>query len=557
MPSGIFGISSLGLNAAQLGIRTTQNNISNVNTLGYHRQGSNFATTLPNLTGSGSIGSGVNVPGLSRSYDRFLENELLFSQSQLARHEAYSNYASRIDSVLGGEDSGLNSVLNKFFSSVNEVANAPTSLVARQAMLTTGTNLTRRFGDLDQVIKNTQQSLNQQMQGIATQVTNYARQIAEINTKVNTLQTTGSDLATNGLLDQRDQLAAEINKLVGANVVVQTDGSYNLFIGSGQSLVAGGHANSMSVVADPNDPTQKLPALRVGSSDIALGGEQITGGMLGGLLAFRDDVLIPSQRQLGSIAFSLVSEFNAQHALGFDLDGVAGGDFFSPPAVQAASGNTGNAIFKVSIDNSNLMSDGGYQLDWDGTDYSLTRLSDATVFTGASLAALNTAIAGEGLSISQVANGGVIAIGDSYDVRSIKSAAYGLSVAVSGPDEIAAAGDDPGELGLQSLGPGDNSNALSLAGLQMAEVLEGSSTLGSTYNQLVSNNAALASSADINVTAYDSLTQQATAAQQSFSGVNLDEEAANLIQYQQAYQASARAMQIASSLFEEILSIAR
>lgn len=559
MPSGILGIGVLGLSAAQFGIRTTQYNISNVNSPGYHRQGTNLATSLPILTGAGFLGNGVNVTGVSRAYDTFLENELSLSQAQLSRHQAYANYATRMDAVFGGESSGLGVVFNEFFSAVNEVANAPTSLVARQSLLSAGSNLARRFDDLDTLTRNMQDSLNQQMRDITGQVTIYARQIAEINVRINTLQSGNGDFTSNDLLDQRDRLAAEVNKLVGANVVVQSDGSYNLYIGSGQALVSGGRANSMAVIADPSDSAQRVPTLRVGSSDVVLGSNQVRAGMLGGLLAFRDDMLVPTQRQLGTIAYAMASGFNAQHALGFDLNGVAGGDFFSPPTVRqpvAHQNNAGNAVYTVSIDDINLLPDSDFRLGYDGTDYTLTRLSDGTAFTGGSLAALNTAIAGEGISFTLTS--GTIQAGDSYLVRPTQVAAHGLSVAINDPAEIAAAGDDPAQLGLQSLGPGDNSNALLLAGLQGQKLLANTSnTLQVAYNQIVGRNAALASSADINVQAYETLTQQAEAAQQAFSGVNLDEEAVNLIQYQQAYQAAARAIQIASSLFEEILAIAR
>ncbi len=365
-------------------------------------------------------------------------------------------------------------------------------------------------------------------------------------------------------MDQRDQLAAEINKLVGVSVVVQDDGNYNLYIGSGQALVTGGHANALTAVADPADPTQYLVALHIGPSEVALDSRQITGGKVGGLLAFREDMLIPTQRQLGTLAYTLTQTFNALHAAGFDLNGAAGGAFFAPATLRdpvANLNNSGNAAYAVAVTAPGLLADSDYRLSYDGANYTLIRLSDNTSFAAADLASLNTAIAGEGLSFSL--NSGAIAAGDSYLVRPTQYAAHGLALAVSDPAAIAAA------LGAT---PGDNQNALRLAGVQTQKLLGNgsnslqsaygaprrpSNSLQSAYDQLVSRNATLANGADINVTAYQTLTDQATAAQQSFSGVNLDEEAANLIQYQQAYQAAARAMQIAASLFDEILAIGR
>jgi flagellar hook-associated protein 1 FlgK len=107
-------------------------------------------------------------------------------------------------------------------------------------------------------------------------------------------------------------------------------------------------------------------------------------------------------------------------------------------------------------------------------------------------------------------------------------------------------------------GSGDSRNFLALAALQTTGILDnGGATLSGAYNQLVSNGAALAAEADLNSQAFSTLTAQAREAQQAQSGVNLDEEAVNLIRYQQAYQAAAKAISVANALFDEILAIGR
>jgi flagellar hook-associated protein 1 FlgK len=106
--------------------------------------------------------------------------------------------------------------------------------------------------------------------------------------------------------------------------------------------------------------------------------------------------------------------------------------------------------------------------------------------------------------------------------------------------------------------PGDNQNALLLAGLRtQPNTINDTDTFYSAYSQTVSRTATLASEADIAVAAFATLTQMSTQAQKSISGVNLDEEAVNLIRFQQAYQASAKALQVASALFADLLSAIR
>jgi flagellar hook-associated protein 1 FlgK len=357
-------------------------------------------------------------------------------------------------------------------------------------------------------------------------------------------------------------------------------------------------------------------------------------------------MLVPSQREVGKVAYTLATQMNAQSAQGYDLNGVAGTDFFSTPSVQnpiANLNNTGNGSLTLGVTNSNLLANSDYKLSYDGANYMVTRTSDGTSYSNANIAGLSAAVsAGEGFSLSL--SSGTINAGDSYVIRPTQYSAYGLSVAITDPTKIAAAGqgvdvtplgtgtstgtaslastaarplpnsitltyssgapatitvtDNNGTLPAPTIatfnygsgtpmtfngitvtitdgpsgppnngdaftvdnsaatsGPGDNYNALQMANLQTSKLLSNSSTtLQTTFNQIIGGNATLTNAATINQKSYQTLTDQATQAQQSFSGVNLDEEAANLIQYQQAYQAAAKAMQIASGLFNNILT---
>jgi membrane peptidoglycan carboxypeptidase len=121
MASGILGIGVTGLSAAQAGIRTTENNIGNVNTAGYHRQDTVFATQTPSFTGAGWFGNGVAIESVRRQYSQFLDKEVLLDQAQLSRHETYAAQASQVDALLGDDNSGLSASLDAFFNAVNEV----------------------------------------------------------------------------------------------------------------------------------------------------------------------------------------------------------------------------------------------------------------------------------------------------------------------------------------------------------------------------------------------------------------------------------------------------
>ena len=109
-----------------------------------------------------------------------------------------------------------------------------------------------------------------------------------------------------------------------------------------------------------------------------------------------------------------------------------------------------------------------------------------------------------------------------------------------------------------SAGVADGRNGLLLAGLQTQNTLAaGTTTYQGAYSQMVSMVGNKTKQIDIAFQAQTTLVKEATQAQQSLSGVNLDEEAANLLRYQQAYQASGKLIQIASTLFQTILDLGR
>ena len=129
---------------------------------------------------------------------------------------------------------------------------------------------------------------------------------------------------------------------------------------------------------------------------------------------------------------------------------------------------------------------------------------------------------------------------------------YGYRISLTG----AAVAGDRFTVGYNTSGVADNRNALLLAGLQtVSTVGNGTANYQSAYSQLVAQVGNRAREIEVQGKAQDTIVTQTQAAQQSLSGVNLDEEAANLIRYQQAYQASGKVLQVASTLFDTILEL--
>ena len=553
--SGILGTALSGLMAFQRSLDTTSHNIANVNTDGYSRQRVELSTKPAEFTGAGYIGQGVNIATVSRSYDQFITNQLTSSTSAFAETNTLSTLASQVDNIIANEATGLSPALKSFFNAVNEVANDPSSLPVRQVMTSEAGSLTQQFNMLSSQFEDLRKQTNNQMQATVDDINSFAESIATLNSKIVTDSSrTSSEQLPNDLLDQRDALLAKVAEKISVSTITQQDGSISVFIGKGQSLVLGVSAAKLSLAGSSTDPGHK--EILIGGQEIS---KQITGGELSGALKFRDEVLDPAQQQLGLVAAGFAVEFNKLHATGFDLNGDTGTDMFSlgTPVltipVTPNSNNVGSGSVTATYDPLTIgqLTPSDYRLDYNGTAYSLTRLSDNTLITLPGTFP-GTPASVEGMTITQaVPPTGV----SSFLIRPTFDAAKKMTVLITDPVKIAAAGTTGGS---GSPIPGDNTVALSLADLEKKSVLlGGKATFNDAYGQLVAKVGTLTHAAKISSSAQEVLFNQAKQTRENLAGVNLDEEAANLIKFQQSYQAAAQVISIANSLFDTLIGAVR
>lgn len=543
-----LGVALSGLNAAQAGIRTTQHNISNINTSGYRRQEVAYTTPSAQFTSAGYFGSGTAIESVRQIYSQFLDNAVLQNQGQLSYHETYSAQASQIDSMLGDSGSGLTAALNKFFAAASEVANDPTSTAARQNLLSMGKNLAGRINTLDTQMQSMLDASNMAVTSMSQEINVLTTGIASLNASIAKSEG-GSGQTANDLRDQRDALVASLNKLVQITQVQQPDGGISLYIGDGQTLVQDHHAYSLSAVVDSNDSSLKQPVLNIGGTSLQLSGAQLKGGELAGLLAQRDEVLLPAMNDVTAMAFALSSEINAVHRNGLQQDATtAGGDFFTP-AQEQVGGASGWLSLGTSSSASRIANE-NYSVSWDGSSFTVMRESDGLSVSASTGEEVVMDGVAQGFSLYPHQTFAPVAGSGSWNLN-FKNLAGDLSMILGGTGEVAAAGSSAD-------GAGDNSNALALAALRTSRALNNTqSTFDQAYQQTVTRTANNAANADISVSAYTTLVKESTSSQKGLSGVNLDEEAINLVRFQQAYQASAKAMSVASTIFDELLGAVR
>ena len=673
MGIGLLNSAVSGMSAAQIGLQTAEHNIANQSTAGFSRQRIIQTSNTAMLTGSGFVGQGTNVSTVERMYSRFLSNQVNSAQTTSSELETYYAQIAQIDNMLADVNSGLSPALQSFFTGLQQVAANPLQLPARQAMLSSAQSLVARFQGLEERLSEIYAGVNSQISTQVATINSYANQIGALNQTIIIAQSSNNQPA-NDLLDQRDQLVSDLNKLIKVSTTTETNGSFNVYIGTGQQLVVGAQVMTMTAAPSSADPSKFVLGLKSGATTQEMPESLITGGSLGGLLKFRSETLDKTANDLGRNAASLALTFNAQYALGQDLLGQASGDpnfvsnFFTVPTPKVVASSLNPLTSpEVRVSYSPPPYDGNfytdltnsdYRLDSNGTSLTLTRLTDNVSWTGVDVTALNAAVASspqgsQGFTIDVPSS--ALVTGSSYviqptreaarnisvnatiaaDARQIAAAApirtqlgatntgsatitagkvatgytapaagspvtvtynggdltfpasaYPVTVTVNGvasPGSPYAAGPvtyvngatvsfsgisfeisgspkngDTFQIARNSSGVSDSRNALLLGQLQTQNTMSGKTASYQTaYAQLVSDVGNKTRQISVTGDAQQALLKQTQTAREALSGVNLDEEAANLIKYQQAYQASAKAFQIGTGLFDTLLGIMR
>ena len=439
MAGDILGIGISGLLAYQRSLATAGHNITNANTEGYSRQRVELGTRPPDFSGGGYSGTGVNVESVRRMYDSFLTSQVRNSTASFNQSDYFHTLSSRIDNLLADPQAGLTPALQSFFNSVQGVANDPGSLAARQVLLSESSSLIERFHALDTRFSELNSSINIDISNTVTEINSLAQGIASANQDIALATGSGAGNLPNDLLDKRDALIVELSKRIAVTTVPQDDGSINIFIGNGQSIVSGFRTQSLSAVQNQFDPTRLDVGYKIGNSAVNIT-EQLSGGKLGGVLDFRKNNLDEAKKFLGRVAIGLADTFNDQHKLGQDLNGQLGGDFFKVPAinVQPRVLNSGTGLIAASLVNPGAITTSDYRLTYNGANaYTLLRLSDNQAF------AINTGGVSpytteefDGFSINITAGA---AINDSFFIRPTSTAAKNIGLTITDAKAIAAA----------------------------------------------------------------------------------------------------------------------
>jgi flagellar hook-associated protein 1 len=453
-----FEIGRRALNANQVGINITGQNIANINTPGYSRRRVLLAESTTANIGGFHIGTGVTVQGVQSFRDNLIQTRIQTETGIAGRLTAFGDSLAPVETALqGSENGGVQNALSSFFGAFRDLDANPNSVSLRAIVAQKGSNLASAFQSTRTKLDNVRTDTDGQIRSTVDQLNTLSQRVASLNNEIRNADSVGGDASA--LRDQRSELVNQISEFAGVHQTENSDGTINLTIGEGRALVSGDHAFTLQANNTPP----------LGLAVITLDGQPATfdEGRIRGL----QDALTETTSQIDSLdnlAASLVQRVNTLHTSGTDLDGNAGTNFFNhTPPVTAAN---------ISI-NAALTAN--------------PRLVVASAST-------------------QPGQSGTVA------------------------GEIANLLTDP------------NTTAGSRTG-----------SFSSIYGSMLSEAGEHINSAQSDLQTQAAIITQAIAQRDAVSGVSLDEEAINLLQYQKAFEAAARFIKVADEMTQTILSLAQ
>lgn len=452
-----------GALAAQVAISASSQNIANLQTKGYTRQGAHLTAIGPDATPR-SAGNGVQVSSLIRFSDNYKSQAMWRAASEQGMFSQNQPYLTQLEQVLSDESASLSAGIDKFFKAMNAVAGDPGSTPLRQQVLTSAGLMAERFNGLNNVFNAQLNSVRQQRSAIVDSANAQIASIAQLNQQI--IEAKSSGVSASSLIDTRDQAIDDLAGKMALEVSDNPDGSRDVSLKTGQALVLGSKYGTLSAVATATSAQEFR--LSFAGTTFVLDANKL-GGQLGGLSTYETGTLAPMLQDIAVLGQEIANRVNTQLAVGFKPDG-------NPPTPASP----GTPMF---------------------------------VYTP-----------GSGSDMLKV-------------VAGFKA------------EDLAFSSDN---------NPGDTGNLQQLVKIKNQSVTLpwlGTVTLSDADTQLVGklavtsqlNKAALKTTGTVRTQAVDDWT--------STSGVNQDEEAVNLVEYQNMYQANMKVISVANALFDATLAM--
>ena len=333
--NGMLDMGRRALFANQIALSVIGHNTSNVNTPGYSRQRAELSPSLELPILLGTLGTGVNIIGITRIHNELLDRSIRQGQSDFSQWEAIDGSLQSLENIFGDvTSSDVSDLLSEFWNSWQDVANDPENLTTRSELRQNGQSLCAEFNRIHSEIISQQQTHDQEILVRVNDINSLTANIANLNHQIANVENSGGQ--ANDLRDQRTNLLNNLASLMNVQVAEQSDGQVNVYVG-GQVLIQGELSMAINTRerSVPNGVVHDLVWADGGTSVV------VSGGQIAGLIEMRDQRLPEVSSQLDELVNTLVSQVNSLHQTGFGLNGSTGNNFFNP-------NTTGAGYFSIS-----------------------------------------------------------------------------------------------------------------------------------------------------------------------------------------------------------------
>jgi flagellar hook-associated protein 1 len=552
------------LRANEIALQVVGQNIANANTPGYLREEIHLVPGPTQQLGNLLLGTGVEVDSITQVVDKFLEIRLQSAVSDKAGAQTLTQTYSQLESILGSLDStSLNASMTSFFNSISQIMNQPEDASVRNQTVQQGLSLSQNINDTAGRVEALRKDLNDQVFTMAKNINSLVEDIRTMNVAI--AETEGGAVSKSdavGLRDQRTNDLESLAQLINIQSIEQPDGSISVY-SAGNYLVSEGSARFVGVVLD-NDRGLATANIHLLETDSPL---DTSSGQLHGVLASRDDVLGGYLDKLNGFAGTLAYEFNKVYSGGQGLKGFTTltGTFAADDATKPLNA-TGlkfapeNGTFQVLVRNKQTglteTSAVNINLNMPGHETTLEDLRDQlNAISGVQA----TITIDRRLTISQASQDDEISFGN--DTSGVL-AALGLNTFFTGStaDDIgvnAMLQADPTYFAASSGGIGQDTNNAKVLAAFIDRPLDSQNgaSLSVLYDQMTGNVAQGSAQAKAAANGADTYEATLRGQKSSISGVNLDEESINMIQYQRAYQAAAKFIAAIADLLDTLVHI--
>ena len=368
-----------GLRTYKKALTTVSNNITNVDTEGYHRQRIEIGQNAPSKQGGIYFGNGSMVLGNQRMYDRFVESSLRTNTSQLEQQESMYKYAQRLENLMADERLSVTGKIGRFFAAVQEVSITPASTAVRDILLTEAETTAAGFRLLGNQFSALEQSTWGDMEDKVAQINGLSKQLASINSTL--FKQSDIKSQPHDVLDKRDVLLNSLSKLVNITVSEKPSGAFDVHIGNtetGDKLVSGKEAIDLGMQKDSKQPERVAFVLSPYANPKTT--NFVTSGSLAGINGFRQHSLQVARDEVDVIAQVFVNEVNKIQHQGVDMNGQFGKDLLSLDNVYSVQPaiNKGSATIAVSVTSSAVARQASYEVSYQELDKRWSITNEAT-----------------------------------------------------------------------------------------------------------------------------------------------------------------------------------